>query len=228
MAPLRFLNEPVHTVCLDSKGRTLVVAQWKPELRQGRPCRVSIWDLHKRQERKSWTFPAVWPRFALSPDGCWLASGHPEGAVQICRLTDGSDLRDLNFVGQIASVAFSPDSRLLAAATFEGMVKIWEMPAVRELPEFRAHRGVINSITFSPDSRRLLTAGNGAEALKLWDVATWQELITPEGPGDSLQQIAFSPDGQQLMALNGPDDVLCWRVPSLQEIGAKEKEQRAQ
>ena len=81
----------------------------------------------------------------------------------------------------------------------------------------------LGRLTFSPDSRRLATAGDGEEALKLWDVATWQELITLERQGETLNQIAFSADGNQLAAGNSKGDVLFWRVPSLGEIEAAEK-----
>jgi COMPASS component SWD3 len=207
-------------------GRILVVGQWKVEVSEFCKCRVSVWNLPAGQEVKSWTFSALRPCMAVSPDGHWVATGHIEGPVQICRLTDQSSLRTLNFCGRIRGVAFSPDGKLLAACSGEGIVKVWDLPNLRELAEFRAHTGDSYALAFSPDSRRLATASYGEEALKLWDVATWKELITLERPDQGVQQIAFSDDGRQLIGRDLQGDLLVWHAPSFAEIDEKERTRR--
>ncbi len=219
--PIR--GAPVIWLGQSRDGRTLLVGQWNHEVREFRKCRISVWNLSAGKEVKSWTYYAAPPCMAVSPDGHWVATGDIEGPVQICRLTDQSSPRTLNFSGRIRAVAFSPDGKLLAACSGEGMVQVWDLPHLRESPPFRAHNGQINALAFSPDSRRLATGGDRDEAVKLWTAATGQELITLERPGENLGQLAFSPDGSQLIACNSQGDVLIWRTPSLAEIEAKEK-----
>jgi WD40 repeat protein len=79
----------------------------------------------------------------------------------------------------------------------------------------------LNALVFSPDSRRLATAGENEEAVKIWDVATWQELVTLGRPGEIIWQLAFSADGNQLSARNSRGDALFWRVPSWTAVWAK-------
>ena len=94
----------------------------------------------------------------------------------------------------------------------------------------RAHSLPVGGLVFSPDSRRLATASEGEEAIRLWDVATWQPLITLGRKGDTISRLAFTPDGNEIAAVNGQSrgEILRWRVSSLAEIEAKEKQGKAQ
>ncbi len=219
-------NDPVRALAQDRAGRTLLVCQSREEARPGRNCRISIWSVGDWRLRTSLSFPAVWPVCALSPDGCWLAAGHLEGAVQVWHLVQARpSARALAFSGRITGVAFSPDGRLLAAGTREGMVKVWRLPTLREVKQFPAHSGTasaLNALVFSPDSRHLATAGENEEAVKIWEVDTWQELVTLDHPGEILWQLAFSTDGSQLSARNSQGDALFWHVPSWAEVAARE------
>ena len=218
--------EPVWRLRQDAQGRLLVVGQWKNDIQAGFPCRIGVWNVADWQEQKSWRVPGLRLVYAVSPDGRWLATGHGYGPVQLRNLSSRSETNAVSLAaGTVTDVAFSPDGRCLAASNEEGMVKVWEMSTLRELtpPDFRAHHRPVWTLTFSPDSQRLATAGEGEEALKLWDVATWEELIALERQGETLNQLAFSADGNQLAAGNSKGDVLFWRVPSLGEIEAAEK-----
>jgi WD40 repeat protein/predicted Ser/Thr protein kinase len=219
--------EPVGRLRQDAQGRLLVVGQWKHGAQPGFPCRIGVWNVADWQEQKSWMVHGGFGlAYAVSPDGLWLATGHGYGPVQLRNLSGRSGTNAISLEAvTVTDVAFSPDGRLLAASNQEGTVKVWEVSTLRELtpPDYRAHHRSVRTLTFSPDSRRLATAGDGEEALKLWDVATWEELITLERKGETLDQLAFSADGNQLAAGNSQGDILFWRVPSLAEIEAKEK-----
>ena len=188
----------------DARGQSLAVVQcdsWNA--REGRPCRIGVWNVADWRERKSWTVSGYRLAAAFSPDGRWLATGDPSGPVQVWDLKGLVATNAASFsAGTITDLAFSPNGRLLAASNEEGGVRVWEIPTLRELPPLRAHKRTAQTLAFSPDSRRLATAGDGDEAVKLWDVATWQELITLERLGESLRQLAFSADGCQLTARN--------------------------
>ncbi len=59
--------------------------------------------------------------------------------------------------------AFSPDSRRLATAAWDGTVRLWDEATGLELLTLQGHtKGVMYSVAFSPDGRRLV-AGTGRD-----------------------------------------------------------------
>ena len=187
------------------------------------------WDLITREATQSWNgvvelYWACTP--AVSPDERWCLTLNWGGAGLIRDLTTGSERKlDLN-LSQVASTTFSPDGKLLAAASEFGYARLWDATTFQELPTIRRVLQGVHSVAFSPDSKRLAIGSSGIEAIKLWDVESRQELLTLEGEGSMFFRTAFSPDGNDLGSMSKAGDLHLWRAPSwveIEEAEAKEK-----
>ena len=64
--------------------------------------------------------------------------------------------------------AFSPDDRLLATASFDGTVRIWDVERTSLLTTISGHSGFVEHLEFSPVDNSLLTASHDGTA-RLWD-----------------------------------------------------------
>jgi hypothetical protein len=88
---------------------------------------------------------------------------------------------------------------------------------------YTGHRDVLESVAFSPDSRRVVSADQHGD-VRVWTAATGDELAKLH-LGGAVQQADFSPDGSLVVAANGKGDVAIWRwrtgerVASLTEPG---------
>ena len=63
-------------------------------------------------------------------------------------------------------------------------------------------RGIVNSLSFSPDGTRIASA-SWDKSIKLWDVQTGEELSTLNGHTGSVRDVSFSPDGTRIASVSG-------------------------
>ncbi|MBI2948830.1 MAG: protein kinase [Verrucomicrobia bacterium] len=200
---------------------------------------VHVWSTHTGQRLRTFELPdyidggqrltVPVDRMAISPDGALLAAGSvgrsliavfsvPEDKLLYSHHVRGLDKvlnRPLDS-GRLASLAFSPDSKLLVSSyTSEPGIHILEARTGRELAYLSGHRDHTLQIAFSSDGRALASTG-GDGTLKLWHLSTRREVATVLESG-AVGPLAFSPDGSTLI-VGLSDDVRIFHAPSLAEI----------
>ena len=111
----------------------------------------------------------------------------------------------------IDAVALSPNQTILASASFDGVVKLWDMQTHQTIKALIGHSTSVNSLAFSPDGSRLATASWDA-TIKLWDPVSFQVVATLRGHTDSVSTIAFSPDGFRLGSASSDGTIKLWEA----------------
>jgi WD40 repeat protein len=175
---------------------------------------LSYWDLPTGRLRER--LPGIGWAYTVSADGRWLASvggGHDfkiwnlnkvkqrvksysnPGTIFVLDLTPGRLQRTCRgHKDFVTDVAFSPDSRLVASASWDGQIKLWRAEDGHELRSLVGHSSGVQSVLFTSDGRKLLS-GSWDGTLRIWDIETGTEiasLISAQHSGDWL---ALTPDG---------------------------------
>ncbi|XP_042298534.1 notchless protein homolog 1 [Sceloporus undulatus] len=110
----------------------------------------------------------------------------------------------------INQVLFSPDTRIIASASFDKSVKLWDGKTGKYLASLRGHVSAVYQIAWSADSR-LLVSGSSDSTLKVWDAKTRKLAVDLPGHADEVYAVDWSPDGQRV-ASGGKDKCLrIWR-----------------
>lgn len=122
---------------------------------------VVVWDARtSRVERK---LPESGALLRHSEDGRWLAARNGDH-VNIFELPGLKLVRTLRAHREVIyCLNFSHDGKILATASWDGTVKLWQVATGHELLTIPSHSGVVWSVAFSPDDRTLAFATGGQE-----------------------------------------------------------------
>lgn len=175
-------------------GKTLASASWAGD------GTVKLWDVATGKEKQR-----IGQRdggisvLAVSSDGKFLAWGGG-GTIHLHDVKADREARTVVISAAVDSVAFSPDSSLLATADGTGTVLLWQVGSGESVGGFRAAQSTATgsqAIAFSRDGKLIATA---SRKVKLWQVATGEE-VAELGPADETPfYVVTSPDGRYLAA----------------------------
>ncbi len=93
-----------------------------------------------------------------------LASGQAVKKPALERIT-------VRFPVKARAVAWSPDSKLLATAHDDGVVRLWRGDSGAPVRELTGHAGYVESVSWSPDGQRLVSGGDDA-TVRIWNAGT--------------------------------------------------------
>ncbi len=99
--------------------------------------RVTVWEVATRRSLRSWKispndvhdgYPAFGVASAFSPDGRCLVTGTPRGPIYLWDLDSGDQLAAFRgHLGNIASLAFRRDGRVLASVSADRTALLWDV-----------------------------------------------------------------------------------------------------
>lgn len=133
----------------------------------------------------------------------------------------------------IRSMAFSPDSSVIATGGQDGVVKLWQLPTgLPLLVDLKAHSNSVVGLAFSPDGKLLATGGGFDAEVKVWNarsggLVTILRWTDEDDPSSMCVPIAFSSDGN-LLAVGAEEGVVAfWSVPLTRRLqGSSETSHR--
>src|SRR5207248_2405821 len=113
--------------------------------------------------------------------------------------------------GGIASVAFSPDGKLVLAGCMDNVLRVFELATGKER-KLEGHTRQLHGAAFTPDGKRILSAGYD-QTVRLWDVESGKEVGRFFGHSNWVWGVAVSADGK--LGLSGSLDktVRLWKLP---------------
>jgi WD40 repeat protein len=105
----------------------------------------------------------------------------------------------------VMDVAFSPDSGLLATASNDGAVKLWDIRVGREVRTLVGADRPLFAVAISPDGTQV-AAGGADKHIFVWNIRDGRRVAILKGHDGHVEDLAFSPDGS-LLASAGQDNV---------------------
>ena len=193
---------------------------------------VMIRDTRTRKLKKRiFGYPelAYLSKISISPDGKILASLRRNYFIRLWDVNTGKLKKSL--VGhkvttisnkkrgpyapftKIDSVAFSPDGKILANGSLNGMIRLWDTSSGKLKKTLLDQIGFVKSLTFSPDGKSI-ASGSDDGSILVWNIETWKNKPFLAERMDSISCVSFSRDGSMLAGGNLKGDIHLFDVAS--------------
>jgi serine/threonine protein kinase len=112
---------------------------------------------------------------------------------------------------RVESLAFLLGGKLLASASADGAIKVWNVEAGTLTHAFDPSNNAIGVLAVSPDGRWLALAGSDNK-IRIWDASAGSTASELNGHTGSIRKMAYSPDGRTLASVSRDQSVILWDV----------------
>lgn len=186
-------------------GRSLAASRWRE---------LVIWDTTTWQETaRSQVSDSIGECIAWSPDDHSLALGFVFSSIWDARTA--KPILTLAQPGWVLSLAWNSQG-LIAAASRDQTVGVWNPQSGQGLGMFRMHAGVVRSVAWSPDGEQLASAGtDGTVRVYAWNPKPTTSQVVQRGAGRGFECVGLAWVAQDArLVIVHPNHVKGWSPKS--------------
>ncbi len=187
---------------------------------------LTVWNASSGKElRKLKGAGDVTFSVAYSADGQWIAAGTRGGKVRLWRVAQSAESFTISQPPEagestpVSTLAFSPDSRWLAAAGRQPRAMLIDLKT-KQLSDVNIfQRDGLRALALSPDSRTLASA-SAAGDIALWTIPTGvRRRVSLALHQDAVTGLSFSHDGNRLASAGRDGSLIVWDLRHLAPLG---------
>lgn len=157
---------------------------------------------------------------AFAAGGQLLLATGADRTVQLRRANDGAAVWSQAAPGPVQAAVLAPDETMLALATDDRQVLLWQLTAgtdqaltVARSLSLSGHTNRVRCIAFRPDGSGLASGGDDGR-VRLWRSSDGAAVGALRGHGDAVRSVAFGAHGQVLASAGDDTTIRLWNALS--------------
>ncbi len=130
--------------------------------------------------------------------------------------TTVNNTKVLIFTGHLAGVnalAWSPDGKLIASASNDTYVQIFDASSGRRKIIYSGHSEEVAAVAWSPDSKFIASGGQDT-TVQVWNANSGTRILTYKGHSDRVNGVSWSNDSQSIASGSEDKTVQVWNAVS--------------
>ena len=151
---------------------------------------------------------------AIAPDGQRVVVGFDNGSLRLFSLNNPKLLwqHDHAHAEDIQRLAFSSDGTLLATASFDNTIKLWQVRSNQLIEQqiLSGHKDNVNAVAFSPDNHVLATGSYDGQ-IGLFRLDTQQKRFYPADQ-ERIYSVEFDRGGRRLLSSGKEGYTRLWDI----------------
>jgi len=206
----------VYGVAMHPDGKQVASASWDGTVR--------IWEYSTGRELKVFSHGegTIVTALAYNPEGRLLVSLCRQKGAHLWDTETGELLHRWEIKPEVwrdPKIAFSPNGELIATATPDRIVRIFNVKTKAEVAALSGHSDVVRDLAFTPDGCHLVTSGDCDDpTIRVWDLKTLEQVRILKGHKDRIHALAFQSDGKILASGSGDGTVRLWDFATGKEL----------
>ncbi|WP_299491850.1 hypothetical protein [Acaryochloris sp. IP29b_bin.137] len=198
----------IHAVAFSSDSNILAVGDSHGKLRLMRVVDTQTIAISDRAHR--WFVTSI----SFNSDNTRLVSSAMDADVFLWKVT-ASKLVCLQILkghtDWVWHVTFSPDDQMIASASDDGTIRLWDAATGECLQVFMGHQGWVVSVAFHPRFP-LLVSSSTDDTVRFWEISSGKCLEVLEAQQKGVWQVVYSLDGQLLMTGGWDATIKIWNI----------------
>lgn len=111
----------------------------------------------------------------------------------------------------ISCLTFSPDSTILASASGDQTIRLWDGYTGEFQHSLNGHSDIVWSVAISPYGKTLVS-GSADKTIRIWSLSRYQQTQILTGHSNWVTSVAISPDGKSLASGSADGTVKLWNL----------------
>ena len=181
---------------------------------QGSDKTLRAWDVSTGTQRWAKTVKTAYAYPVALPSHDPFFIAYSGDRVIRMRYSDDGDWRGSvsGHTDNVRSLAFKPNSYLLASGSYDKTIRIWDVgdnTKLRHVRTLRGHTDWVVSVAWSPDGRTLASASQDG-TVRLWNPDNGINFAVLRGHTEGVTTVAWSPDGSILASGSEDYTIRLW------------------
>jgi WD40 repeat protein len=179
---------------------------------------VRLWNLANlaeiKQERAFDGSGADVRDVAVSPDNNFVAAVGSDQQLRLWKLADGASVRNTPIAGSANSVAFNNDSKRVAVACEDKLVRVFDVANGALIEQFAGHNDRVLCLAYSADGKSLASGSNDKTSL-LHTLAGLRAVAAHQG---RINQMTLAGNAAQIATCGDDKVVALWNTADLKQV----------